>query len=242
MSDQDPGWISFEDGSQAYLTADNEVVEAIDPAGEPDPDLWAYVDALNAPAEPEPESYEDPVGAELLERQAALEQQIAVMNERSQEQLYVPTPRSSDAIVADMHHQAAYIEGMLGRPMTDRERHVVATRAIASVEAGDERVDLLQAAAELGDMGEGPLIEATGHEGRTRLMTEILQDAERAERGEMYGAPPARQREEYDTSTSSGDRGHAARVALAMDTINGYDDVQDQRWDSSAPAYEEEMD
>ena len=105
------------------------------------------------------------------------------------------------------------------------------------LDAGDVRPDLLEAAARLGDVGE-PLLDLDSghrgqdHEARTRLMTQRLQDAERAEASEYNGddlmdpvPPPSA--DGYDLDDRS------ERQRYAVERLEGRDVGPDSAYSSS---------
>jgi hypothetical protein len=150
-----------------------------------------------------------------------------------------------EAWALDVGRQLRNLEESLGRALTQTEMHSILSETRGDYEAGvgSDIGPALDRASGLVPFSPGQDFGESEHEhadARRQFMSQLVADGERTERGEMPGDPPPRHADYYDTNTNVGDRGHSARVAAAMDAVNGYDDVADRTYDSSQPTIEED--
>lgn len=216
-----------DDGGAVIVDDDGEIIAAVDGQGTAvDPGAYVFADG----DEEYDDVYDDPQLAEIQAQMADLEQR---MNEPLPPmQIEHQMPDLGEVWPAAFDRDAANLEHVLGRELTQREMWNLMEDHWADAEAGLQP-DAIRSALKL-EIG----AKDGTHEGRVERMVELMADSDRDERGEMYGDPPPRRAEAYDTNSNVGDRGHSARVALAMDTIDGHD-TEDRIYDSSQ-TYEED--
>lgn len=223
-----------EDGARVLVDETGDVIAAVDETGAPlDPASYT-LDVGDDLADV------DDLRAELDELRADIEN----TPEYEPGEAYAAGAAASGAQADEswahaMQRQLEHVQSAIGRPLTESEAWRVMEEAYDDFESGVGG-ELIDQVARAGIVQFAPGADAgpAHDEARRAYMAQLLEDGERTARGENPGAPPPRMAEEYDTSTAAGDRGHGARVALAMDTIHGHD-TEDRTYDSSQPIEED---
>jgi len=167
------GWIiQADDGALLEVDLDGTIVAANDPeTDEPlDHEVYRWADQ-----EPDPfEVYDQRL--EALEEYATRPVEVPEMQvTRGLEQADV------QRIDADLHRQADHLEALLGRSLTLAEKRRIATEVANQIDAGEMRPDVLYAASQLGDRGQGLRDldhpnAMTAHANRVAHMVERLED------------------------------------------------------------------
>lgn len=166
---QHVGWqLQAEDGALIGVDLQGTIVGAVDPSsGELiDHTEYAFTDT---------DSYDDPRADEISTRLDVLNEQLDAMNERSQHQLYIPAPDTTEELTARFERQAQDLGQLRGHPLTQGEKRALATRALTLAETGGDP-DLFAAASDLQAMGRGPLIDTSTTAGKIQWASERVAD------------------------------------------------------------------
>lgn len=234
-----------EDGARVLIADTGEIIAAVDEQGNAlDPADYAMAEFDD---EGDGAYYEDDPADELRERIEQLREDLENTPQYVPGQAFEAGRQASGHLAEEqwgsqMMRELENVQNAIGRPLTHAEVHAILQDSADDRDAG-LGINLqkhVEAAGLIEFMPGGPDAGSHSHaEGRRAFMRGLVEDGQREERGEVYGDQPERRAEMYDTNANTGDRGHSARVQLAMDSIAGHD-VTDRTYDSSE-TYEEDQ-
>lgn len=201
-----------DDGCVVLVSDAGEILSALDPDGNP-------ADPADFTVEGDGGEYfgTQPDDADALRVEVEALRADMEADARRQ-QYFTPSGQPDDeAILRSLDHQRNRMEALLGRELTMREQRDIVTRAFEETMVG-EAPDLFEAANQLADEGKPAVIDtSSGHEARTKFMTELVEEAGPDAPDPLTGQPARVE--------PASDAPHDQRVASMMNSIHGHEDV-----------------